>query len=72
MINQKRAENIHIKGLPYITYIHKTEVTTQKMKNVDGYEFDTNEDLHTVFVKKDGEIVGSFTSTELKHKGLIE
>ena len=43
-----------------------------KTKQKDGYEFDVKENFHTVFVKKDGEIVGAFTPTELKNLGVIE
>ena len=41
-------------------------------KQKDGYVFDIKENLHTVFIKKDGEIVGSFRPKALENLGIIK
>ena len=41
-------------------------------KQKDGYVFDVKENLHTVFIKKDGEIVGAFSPTTLENLGIIK
>ena len=42
-----------------------------EVQQKDGYVFKVNENLHTVFVKKEGEIVGAFSPSELKNLGVI-
>jgi len=43
-----------------------------RQEQTDGYEFDVQENLHTVFIRKDGDIVGAVRPTQLKRLGLIE